>query len=113
MCSESECVYVQVRWRWSCVEARAWKRKAPYRNTGQNRARQTDAAAITDARARIDAASNGFAEEFMRAAGNLTNSSNSPRIDDDECNFPSLRQVHRTRDVGRWRRPVFNATRVR
>jgi CxxC motif-containing protein (DUF1111 family) len=71
----------------------------------------TAAAAIADAPAGFDAASNGFAEEFCARQDRLTNSPNSPTIDDDECNFAAAAEEFTGPEtladgVG----PVFNAT---
>jgi CxxC motif-containing protein (DUF1111 family) len=71
----------------------------------------TAAAAITDAPAGFEVESNGFAEEFCARQDELTNSPNSPMIEDDECTF-SLAAIEFTGPeteedgVG----PVFNAT---
>jgi len=71
----------------------------------------TTAAAITDAPAGFDVASNGFAEEFCARQDHLANSRNSPMIDDDECNFSVAASEFTGPEteadgVG----PVFNAT---
>ena len=58
--------------------------------------------------------SNGFAEEFCAHQDDLVNSPNSPKIDDDECNFGlAADRVHRTRDGGRRRRSGVQRHRVR
>jgi CxxC motif-containing protein (DUF1111 family) len=71
----------------------------------------TAAALITDAPAGFDVASNGFAEEFCARQNHLAKSPNSPKVDNDECNF-SLSAIEFTGPetaadgIG----PVFNAT---
>ena len=71
----------------------------------------TAAAVVSDAPAGFEVASNGFAEEFCARQDHLTNSPNSPEIDDDECNF-ALSVIEftgpETEDDGVG--PVFNAT---
>jgi CxxC motif-containing protein (DUF1111 family) len=71
----------------------------------------TAAAVITDAPAGFDAASNGFAEEFCARQDHLTNSPNSPTIDDDECNFAlSAEEFTGPETLADGVGPVFNAT---
>jgi CxxC motif-containing protein (DUF1111 family) len=71
----------------------------------------TAAAAITDAPAGFDVASNGFAEEFCARQDHLTDSPNSPQIDDDECSFDlSAIEFTGPETVADGVGPVFNAT---
>src|SRR5688572_10584857 len=71
----------------------------------------TAAANITDAPAGFDVASNGFAEEFCARQDHLTNSRNSPQIDDDECNFGvSAEEFTGPETEADGVGPVFNAT---
>ena len=71
----------------------------------------TAAATITDAPAGFDVASNGFAEEFCARQDHLTNSRNSPQIDDDECNFGvSAEEFTGPETEADGVGPVFNAT---
>jgi CxxC motif-containing protein (DUF1111 family) len=69
------------------------------------------AAAVADAPTGFDVASNGFAEEFCARQDELTNSPNSPMIEEDECEF-GLAAIEftgpDTEDDGIG--PVFNAT---
>jgi CxxC motif-containing protein (DUF1111 family) len=71
----------------------------------------TVATAITDAPAGFDVASNGFAEEFCERQEHLTNSPNSPHIDDDECNFGlAAAEFTGPETLADGVGPVFNAT---
>jgi len=71
----------------------------------------TAAAVVTDAPAGFDVASNGFAEEFCARQDHLTNSPNSPEIDDDECNFGfAAIEFTGPETVADGVGPVFNAT---
>jgi CxxC motif-containing protein (DUF1111 family) len=71
----------------------------------------TAAAAIIEAPAAFDGRSNGFAEEYCTNQDDLTNSPNSPGVDDDECSFDDAAAEFGGSEteadgVG----PVFNAT---
>jgi CxxC motif-containing protein (DUF1111 family) len=71
----------------------------------------TAAAAIADAPAAFDGESNGFAEEYCRNQDDLTDSPNSPGIEDEECSFDDAAAEFggsETEDDGVG--PVFNAT---
>ena len=71
----------------------------------------TAAAAITDAPAGFDVASNGFAEEYCARQDHLSNTNGSPGVDDDECSFDDAAAEfgqHETEANGIG--PVFNAT---
>ena len=68
------------------------------------------AAAVIDAPAGFDVASNGFAEEYCARQNHLSNTQSSPGVDDDECSFADAVAefgAHETEADGVG--PVFNA----
>jgi CxxC motif-containing protein (DUF1111 family) len=66
---------------------------------------------VTDAPAGFDVVSNGFAEEFCARQNHLTDSPNSPTIDNDECNFDfALEEFAELNSDDDGLGPVFNAT---
>jgi CxxC motif-containing protein (DUF1111 family) len=68
-------------------------------------------AAVTDAPAGFDVASNGFAEEFCARQKQLAKSPISPYIDDNECNFGvAAAEFTGPETIADGVGPVFNAT---
>ena len=71
----------------------------------------TAAAAIAEAQTGFDGGSNGFAEEYCANQDELSDSPNSPGVDDDECSFEdAATEFGGSETAANGIGPVFNAT---